>query len=135
MKEKQIKIRRNNWTEIEDNLLITNYRIKTLKELAELFPNRTVSAVHNRAIKLGLKKNRSRYMASTSVYNKNTRVNPPKTLVEALEVFDNIYPDCTQLGRCEDCFFIHSKLEFTGNKKIPLCIVLDTAKKYYRRNR
>ena len=49
------------WTAEEDNIIIENYKIKTAKEIAELFDNVSESQINNRINRLGLIKMKPRW--------------------------------------------------------------------------
>lgn len=46
--------KRKVWTSDEDALLIENYSNKTMDQIQELFPDRTLNSIKNRAVKFGL---------------------------------------------------------------------------------
>lgn len=129
-----LKIYKTKWTKHEDDIILRKYNNIPLKELAKILPGRSKDAIRNRAYRLGLKKQRSRELIKNSLYSKYSKTNTPKTIDDALEAFDTIYPECAKILKCEDCIFMHSKLNLSG-KQIPLCVVLDSAKNHYRRRK
>lgn len=56
VKKKNTFVSQDAWTEKEDRILIKNYLTKPVKELKELLPCRSKSAIYSRAINLKIKK-------------------------------------------------------------------------------